>query len=77
MLDNAANGQTIIDFLAINGGSGELVNVRWTGGYVWAVVPVSALVLLVKLPEVEQIGTGIPDESGLISPMPVFQSMGD
>ena len=74
---DAANGQTIVDFLTANGGRGEVEYVRWTGGYVLAVVPVSALVPLAKLPEVEDFTFGLPDESGPPSPPLPTRLVGD
>ena len=65
---DAANGQVIIDFLTENGGSGELENDTSIGPFVWGVVPVPALVPLVKLPEVQNIYIR-PPGAGPIGPL--------
>ena len=63
---DATNGRVIIDFLTENGGGGKLKNDRLVGPYVWGVVPVPALVPLVKLPEVQNIYITPPE----VGPVP-------
>ena len=69
--DSAAertNGQEIIDFLAGRGGSGELANDSLIGAFVRGVAPLSGLVPLVKLTEVDRIYIE-PPGAGPIPPM--------
>ena len=52
---DAANVQRILDFLTANGGNGKAAKDSEEGPFVWGIVPVSALVALVKLAAVESI----------------------